>query len=591
MVCPVLQAVCVYIKSSDSAAPVTLFSPRPTQLRKFPESFHREDPTTNFYLSYLLPLQLDVKAINFFGATNQAKLQREVNNGLAMAHFNATKRNLSGDRAEQQKYLDKMSSLDHLGVRTLTYGSYQPINNTPFLTSSLPVVIPSVPVKVQLLYQRGLDIKEGLVRFDTSLPSGQRLTQYAFFDLSCYKFSLKSEVRTKDLASVVRATGQQALKAHLLLADRSCPVSYVATALWSSSHWTRDPEPDHLQKYPPGSNIKVDPLFMEKYKRIVSDIVGSHVPASSPLDSMSVLPPPIPASSQSPAVLAWATAELLVNRVGQVTSIVDCGNYGIAAIKMNSSDGSHRKERAIVLFDTCDVWMGKVTVQQMDMNLNQVMSKGDYVKVKAILVPQSENRKNIRYLATSLVTGKLKRNVVMMKIPEMGPLENFDQIHPSKLNNFYTVVSAICRAVPGDGEDECIGVSTDEDEDTPPLIDTSRPPPIIGATFSAKTFAKSASATAAVSLDAYETEREKKKLAKANECIQQRRKLGYDKAARDKMLMELKLKNQILWRCSQCNITCGKAGMEKHVTSKLHWDNVLINFKKMIDSEQPPVNC
>ena len=595
MVCPVLQAICVYIKSSPSAAPVTLLSPRPTQLRKFPESFHREDPTTDFYLSYLLPVQLDVKAINFFGATNQAKLQREVNNGLAMAHFNATKRNLSGDRAEQQKYLDKMLELDHCHVRTLTYGSYQPINNIPFLTSSLSVVIPSVPVKVQLLYQRGLDIKEGLVRFDTTLSSGQRLSQYAFFDLSCYKFSLKSEVRMKDLASVLTAHGQHSLKAHLLLADRNCPVSYVCTAVWNTSHWTRDPEPDHLHKYPPGSNIKVDPLFMEKYKRIVSDIIGNHVPDYRQIDSSSstksVLPPPIPASSHSPAVLGWATDELLVNRVGQVTSIVDCGNYGIAAIKMNSCDGSHRKERAIVLFDTCDVWMGKVTVQQMDMNLNQVMIKGDYVKVKAILVPQSENRKNIRYLATSLVTGKLKRNVVTMKLPDMVPLENFDQIHPSKLNNFYTVVSAICRSVPGDGEDECKGVSTDEDDDTPPLIDTSKPPPIIGATLSAKTFAKSGSATAAVSLDAYETEREKKKLAKANECVQQRRKLGYDKAARDKMLMELKVKNQLMWRCSECNITCGKAGMEKHVTSKLHWDNVLINFKKIIDSEQPPVNC
>ena len=372
-------------------------------------------------------------------------------------------------------------------------------------------------------------------------------------------------------------------------------MSYVCTAVWNTSHWTRDPEPDHFHKYPPGSNIKVDPLFMEKYKRIVSDIVGNHVPDSSPTDSSayskSVLPPPIPASSHSPAVLAWATDELLVNRVGRVTSIVDCGNYGIAAIKMNSRGESHRKERAIVLFDTCDVWIGKLTVQQMDMNLNQVMSKGDYVKVKAILVPQSENRKNIRYLATSLVTDKLKRNVVVMKIPDMGPLENFDQIHPSKLNNFYTVVSAICRSVPGDGEDECNGVSTDEEQDTTPFIDTSKPPAIIGATLSPKTFAKSGSAAASISLDAYETEREKKKLAKANECVQQRRKLGYDKASRDKMVMELKLKNQLMWRCSECNISCGKAGMEKHVTSKLHWDNVLINFKKNIDSERPPVNC
>ena len=484
------QAVCVYMKSSNSAAPVTLFSPRPTQLRKVPESFHREEPNTSFYLSFLLPVQLDIKAINFFGATNQAKFQREVNNGLAMAHFKATNRNLSGDRAEQQKFLDDMSQLDYCNIRILTYGSYQPIARNHFLSSSLPAVIASQSVKVQLLYQRGLDIKEGLVKFDTTLSSGLRLSQFAFFDLSCYKFSLKSEVRSRDLASVLPVHGQQMLKAHLVLADRNCPVSYVCTAVWSPQHWTREPEQ-------PGSNISVDPLFMEKYRRIVADIVESHKPSS-----LSLLPPPIPASSRPlpPPLLSWATEELLVNRVGRVTSLVDCGNYGIAAIKMKSSGASSRdRARAIVLFDTCDVWLGKMTVQQRDMNLNQVMSKGDYVKLKAILVPQSENRKNIRYLATSLVSDKLRSNVKMMRLPEMGPLENFDQIHPSKINNFYTVVSAICKSVPGDGEDECQGVSTDEEEELPAVLDTSRPPPV-------------SSAVATDSLDAYGKEREKKKL-------------------------------------------------------------------------------
>ena len=462
-----------------------MFSPRPTQLRKVPESFHCEEPTTSFYLSYLLPIQLDIKAINFFGATNQAKLQREVNNGLAMAHFKATNRNLSGDRAEQQKFLDEMSELDYCQIRNLTYGSYQPLTSLHH-TSSLPAVIPSQSVRVQLLYQRGLDIKEGLVKFDTTLPSGLRQSHYAFFDLSCYKFSLKSEVRSKDLASVMPVHGGQVLKAHLLLADRNCPVSYICTAIWNSANWTREPEPDHLHKYPAGQTVKVDPLFMEKYKRIVADIVESHPPVlttDTPASSISVLPPPIPASSLSlpPPVLAWASEELLVNRVGKVTSIVDCGNYGIAAVRMKNVR-TRRRDRAIVLFDTCDVWLGNMTVQQMDMNLKQVMSRGDYVKLKAILVPQSENRKNIRYLATSLVTDKQKKTVKAKRLPEMGPLENFDQIHPSKINNFYTVVSAICQSLPGDGEDECQGVSTEEEEDGDlmPVTDTSKPPPFIG---------------------------------------------------------------------------------------------------------------
>ena len=71
------------------------------------------------------------------------------------------------------------------------------------------------------------------------------------------------------------------------------------------------------------------------------------------------------------------------------------------------------------------------------------MSEGDHVKLRAILVPESENRKNIRYLATSLVTAKSRRAAASMKLPQLEQLDNIDQIHPSKINNFYTVVSAV----------------------------------------------------------------------------------------------------------------------------------------------------
>ena len=213
------------------------------------------------------------------------------------------------------------------------------------------------------------------------------------------------------------------------------------------------------------------------------------------------------------------------------------------------------------------------------------MSEGDYVKIRAILVPESENRKNIRYLATSLVSGKTRAAVTGKTLPELDPLDNIEQIHPSKINNFYTVVSAVCSNLPGDGEEECRGVSTDEDDDNPAAVipDTSLPPPSLIPSSSSASLSASA-----VSLDAYENEKQKRKQAKANECLQTRRRLGYDKAARETLMMELKLKNQLLWKCSECNITCGKAGMEKHVTSKMHWDTVLENYKRTVDAEQPP---
>ena len=47
-----------------------------------------------------------------------------------------------------------------------------------------------------------------------------------------------------------------------------------------------------------------------------------------------------------------------------MTNIID-GNYGIAVVRMRSRVHAHVRERAIVLFDTCDVWLGLQTAQQM----------------------------------------------------------------------------------------------------------------------------------------------------------------------------------------------------------------------------------
>jgi len=583
--CPVLQAVSVYVKADPSSEPNISCSPRPTYLRAFPESFHCDEPSTSFYLSYLLQLQMDVKALNFFSATNQAKLQKEINNGLAMAHFNSLKKNFSIDKVEQQKLVEEMVALDHCNSRQLTYGFYQPLPKPPFMPS-LPQYLPSVRVKVQLLYQQGLWIREGVVKFELPIHMGHKILQYAFFDMSCYKFSLRQELRVRDLAAVCPVFAEMDLKAHLLLANKQSPIPYVCTAIWNTVTWKRDPD----------TISKMDPLFIQKYERIAA-IISSEASSTSMPDTITSLPSPIPAHSMpsyppqaAAPSLCWATEELLKARVGKVTNIID-GNYGIAVVRFKPQGKANERHRAIVLFDTCDVWLGLQTAQQLDLTLNQVMVEGDYVKMKAIMVPESGNRKNIRYLATSLVTGKDRRTVKQMDLPEMEPLESIDQIHPSKINNFYAVVSAVCHNIPGDAEDECREVSSDEDDAVPTATVTSIsnqfsvPPPGIDRQMAiAKNFAKS---TSVVSLDAYETEREKKKLAKANECLQARRKLGYDRGARDKLLLELKLKNQLLWRCAECNITCGKAGMEKHITSKNHWDKVLENYKKMLDNQQP----
>merc|ERR1719447_2388861 len=588
--CPILQAISVFLKPNSESQPNVSRAPRPTYLRSMPESLHCQEPATAFHLSYLLQCKLDSKALSFFTSTNQSRMQKEVNNGLAMAHFNQQRKNTRSDRSEQQKMVDELVAIDTCNSRRLTYGSWVAPPRPPVMPL-FPPALPSTRDTLQLLYQQGFDTKEGVLRLELPTPSGHKVITFAFFDLSCYKFQLKAEVRNKDLASLLPLHSPPPLLAHLLLADRDSPIPYVATALWNPILWARELD----------TSASVDPLFLQKYQRLVAQITAVTAPptqsiisSSQPtlLPTTSGLPVPIPATVKAPATPVWATQELLKSTVGKVTSIID-GNYGIAVCNMRKRrPAGAEAHRAILLFDTCDVWVGLQTAQQLDLSLNQCLAEGDYIKVKAIMVPESENRKNIRYLATSLVTGKDRARVKRMPMPETESLENLDQIHPSKINNFYAVVSAVCHGIPGNAEEECRGVSSDEEEvDSLHPLPSSRPEPEVKTEPGesqqvARERIMARNLAGEVSLDAWEKEREKKKLVKANECLQARRKLAYDKAAKEELVSAMKLKNQLLWRCPECEITCGREGMEKHVCSKSHWDQTLANYINLLDREK-----
>ena len=181
------------------------------------------------------------------------------------------------------------------------------------------------------------------------------------------------------------------------------------------------------------------------------------------------------------------------------------------------------------------------------------------------------------------MTGRTKNEVRNMPLPEQDRLENIDKIHPDKLNNFYQVVSVVCANIPGAAEDEVEGVSTDE-ESLPKASSFDAPG---GSHFHRRRSAdRQFSRSSMVSMDAFEEERETKKNAKALECQNSRRKMGYSKEAREALLAEMKLVNQLMWKCVDCQITCAKPGMEKHIMLKTHWDKVLDNYCRKLDGMQ-----
>ena len=182
-----------------------------------------------------------------------------------------------------------------------------------------------------------------------------------------------------------------------------------------------------------------------------------------------------------------------------------------------------------------------------------------------------------------MVAGKTKAEVRNMPLPEQERLENIDRIHPDKLNNFYQVVSVVCANIPGDAEDEARDISTDE-ESRPKKFTHSMSEG--GAAERDQHFSRSSM----MSLDAFNEEREKKKNAKALECQNMRRKVGYSKETRESLLADMKLPNQLMWKCTDCQITCAQPGMEKHITLKTHWDKVSENYARKLDGMRPTVN-
>jgi len=435
----------------------------------------------------------------------------------------------------------------------------------------------------RLLYRQGMYAKEGVVLCEIPTQIGHRIAVYAFFDISNYKFSLSKELRVKDFAENIPIYASPSLRAHIVLINPSNPISYVATAVWNPIYWTRSP--DVMQK--------MDDIFLQKYERLTALITNPHslnnilqtpavnnmygsvppmtVPSASAVATAG--PPPKPVAP----TLCWSRKELLREVVGRVTSIID-ENYGLAVVKFASANPPFDRHRAIVLFDTCDLWLGEHTATELNMSLNQCMREGDYIKVRALLVPESENLKNIRYLATGVVTGRTNAEVRNMPLPEQERLENIDRIHPDKLNNFYQVVSVVCANIPGEAEDEAHGVSTDEE--TLPRVESAY-------TGNSNTSDNQFSRSSMMSMDLFEEEREKKKNAKALECQNTRRKLGYSRDTRDSLLAEMKLPNQLMWKCVDCQISCARPGMEKHVTLKTHWDKVLDNYCAKLDAMRP----
>ena len=108
------------------------------------------------------------------------------------------------DRAEQQKLLDQMAILDTCKAKNLVYGSFHPLQNPPMFSVSYPpsltgnnschlhltsglylmdaiFLFTGVNVRMQMLYQQGFDVKEGLVRFEAGSLTAHY--GYAFFDV------------------------------------------------------------------------------------------------------------------------------------------------------------------------------------------------------------------------------------------------------------------------------------------------------------------------------------------------------------------------------------------------------------------------
>ena len=165
------------------------------------------------------------------------------------------------------------------------------------------------------------------------------------------------------------------------------------------------------------------------------------------------LPAPVSVKKPPPKPIPWDP--IIRARYGRVLRVVD-KNYGIAASYFPLYEDSNECEPFQLLFDIFDIYIGEKDCNDLGKKLPDVLSIGDFVKFNAVKVEMevAGTNRDIRYLATSMITDTAVEDIRDRQIPDSAPvISDIEQVTASKVNNF-KVVAGFLSNIPLASEEE-----------------------------------------------------------------------------------------------------------------------------------------
>ena len=168
------------------------------------------------------------------------------------------------------------------------------------------------------------------------------------------------------------------------------------------------------------------------------------------------LPAPVSVKKPPPKPIPWDP--IISRRYGKVLKVID-KNYGVAASYFPLYDDSNECETFQFLFDIFDIYVGDRDCNDLGKKLPDVLSVGDFVKFNAVKVMMegSESDRDIRYMATSMITDTGVEDIRERDIPDSAPvITDLSQVTASKIENFKVVSGFLNNIKPSLEEEDII---------------------------------------------------------------------------------------------------------------------------------------
>jgi len=421
---PILQAIVVCVQMQTSSDILlqndTVFPgiPKPTPLTGQNQCFG----SGKFYLNPVLSCKLDQKLKHFLNLENKPN--------LPYRNYIKTKPYSSSE----SQLLKDLKKVDINRTERFLYGEF-PRNIRslpPHISSSLPKVLDFHPVKLKYLHCSKLKSDCGVVEISINPADSSRdkITTYAFFRLSRYKFFTPKDCFASDLANIMPIYSKERFSVNAVLAFPDSKIPYVAQAIWNENlRQDLNESVPQMSEHP----MNQDKGYINSCSKVIAEITNE-TPAAVASKGLPAIPSHIGTTNKDIKVFNKAKVimdgDKLVETLENMTGIVETvlsPHLAIVTITKKHSSFKFRvlcssddvfdlkfKERIhprdfhrknpVRFSSASEVW--DLTARRRKVSLQGLLRQGQKVKLNAVPLFSHPNPANVHYVSSGVLVGK-----------------------------------------------------------------------------------------------------------------------------------------------------------------------------------------